>query len=147
MIAHSMRSFRGMGPMATGRGACSVARGFTLVELIIFIVIVSIMGVALMSAFSTTTRGTPDAGQLTQATQLAQERMELVMAQRRAVAFAAFADPCTFGTPPAACTPPAGYNVAVTIVTGWNSSNDYKVITVTVTGTSSATATSIVANY
>ena len=147
MNARGRLGSRGVGPTITASGRGSLMRGFTLVELIIFIVIVSIMGVALMSAFSTTTRGTPDAGQMTQATQLAQERMELVMAQRRAVAFAAFADPCTFGTPPAACTPPAGYNVAVTIVTGWNSSNDYKVITVSVTGTSSATATAIVANY
>lgn len=124
-----------------------MARGFTLVELIIFIVIVSIMGVALMSAFSTTTRGTPDAGQMTQATQLAQERMELVMAQRRAVAFAAFADPCVPGPGPAACTPPAGYTVTAAIAPNWNGDTNYKQVTVTVTGTSSATATAIVANY
>lgn len=123
------------------------ARGFTLVELIIFIVIVSILGVGLMAAFSTTTRNTPNAGQMTQATQLAQERMELVIAQRHAVGFAAFTDPCTFGTPPAACTPPANYSVTVAIAPNWNGDANYKQITVTVSGTSSATATSIVANY
>jgi type II secretory pathway pseudopilin PulG len=130
--------------MAAGRGTCAVARGFTLIELVIFIVIVSIMGVALMSAFSTTLRGTPVSGQVTQATQLAQERMELVLAQRRAAGFAAFADPCPG---PAACTPPAGYAVAVVIAANWNGDTNYRVITVTVTGTSSATATSIVARY
>ena len=147
MNARSVQAFHGTAPGNPGRGTRTTARGFTLVELVIFIVIVSIMGVALMAAFSTTIRSTPDAGQMTQATQLAQERMELVMAQRRAVAFAAFADPCTFGTPPAACTPPAGYNVAVVIAPNWNGDTNYRVITVTVTGTSSATATSIVANY
>ena len=145
MNARSVQAFRGMVPGNPSRNIRTTARGFTLVELIIFIVIVSIMGVALMAAFSTATRSTPDAGQMTQATQLAQERMELVMAQRRAVAFAAFADPCP--GPAAACTPPTGYNVAVVIAPNWNGDTNYKVITVTVTGTSSATATAIVANY
>ena len=147
MNARSLQALRRMVPGNPGRGSRTTARGFTLIELIIFIVIASIMGVALMAVFSTTTRRAPDAGQLTQATQLAQERMELVMAQRRAAGFAAFVDPCTFGTPPAACTPPAGYNVTVAIVPNWSANANYKQVTVTVTGTSSATATSIVANY
>lgn len=136
-----------VGSATTCRGFYSAARGFTLIELIIFIVIVSIMGVALLSAFSTSLRGTPAAGQVTQATQLAQERMELVMAQRRAVGFATFTDPCVPGPGPAACTPPAGYAVAVVIAGNWNGDTNYRVITVNVTGTSSATATSIVAKY
>lgn len=135
---------RGAGPTVTGCGTGSMARGFTLIELIIFIVIVSIMGVALISAFSASTRGAPDAGLITQATQIAQERMELVMAQRRAVAFAAFADPCPG---PAACVPPAGYNVAVFIAPSWNGDANYKQVTVSVSGLATATATSIVANY
>lgn len=135
---------RGVVPIVGGTG--SMARGFTLIELIIFIVIVSIMGVALISAFSASTRGAPDAGLITQATQIAQERMELIMAQRRAVAFAAFADPCP-GPGPAACTPPAGYTVTVVIVPSWNGDANYQQVTVTVTGLASATATSIVANY
>ena len=107
-----------LGQVSAGHGAVFRARGFSLIELVIFIVIVSIMGVALLASFSVTTRSSPDAGQMTQATQLAQERMELVMAQRRAVAFAAFADTCP--GPAAACTPPTGYNVAVVIAPNWN---------------------------
>lgn len=144
MNTHSRQACCCMGRLAPGQGRCSVARGFTLVELVIFIVIVAIMGVALMSAFSTTTRNTPAAGQVTQATQLAQARMELVLAQRHAVGFATFADPCPG---PVACTPPAGYTVTVAIAGNWNGDTNYRVITVTVTGTGSATATSIVANY
>ena len=140
------RGLRGAGPTAAGGGTVSTARGFTLIELIIFIVIVSIMGVALISAFSASTRGAPEAGLMTQATQIAQERMELVMAQRRAVSFAAFADPCP-GPGPAACTPPAGYTVVVVIAPNWNGDANYKQVTVTVSGLGSATATSIVANY
>ena len=128
-------------------GAGLRARGFSLIELVIFIVIVSIMGVALLASFSVTTRSSPDAGQMTQATQLAQERMELILAQRRAAGFAAVVDPCTFGTPPAACTPPAGYTVTAAIAPNWSGDTNYRVITVTVAGTMAATATSLVANY
>ena len=126
-------------------GAGLRARGFSLIELVIFIVIVSIMGVALLASFSVTTRSSPDAGQMTQATQLGQERMELILAQRRAAGFAAFADPCP--GPPAACTPPAGYTVTAAIAPNWNGDTNYRVVTVTVTGTMAATVTSLVANY
>lgn len=130
--------------VATGRGVACM-RGFSLIELVIFIVLVSIMGVALLASFSVTTRSTPDAGQVTQATQLAQERMELILAQRRAAGFAAFTDPCP--GPPAACTPPAGYTVTAAIAPNWNGDTNYRVITVTVGGTMAATATALVANY
>ena len=130
-----------------GRGAGCGARGFSLIELVIFIVIVSIMGVALLASFSVTTRSSPDAGQMTQATQLAQERIELILAQRRAAGFAAFVDPCTFGTPPSACTPPAGYTVTAAIAPNWSGDTNYRVITVTVGGTMAAAATVLVANY
>lgn len=123
------------------------ARGFTLIELIAFIVIVAILGVALLTAFSTGLRGAPEAALITQATQLAQERMELILAQRRAVGFAAFADPCVPGPGPAACTPPAGYAVSANIAPNWNGDSNYRVVTVTVTGPSSASATALVASY
>ena len=132
--------------VATDRGVASM-RGFSLIELVIFIVLVSIMGVALLASFSVTTRSTPDAGQVTQATQLAQERIELILAQRRTAGFAAFVDPCTFGTPPAACTAPAGYTVTAAIAPNWNGDTNYRVITVTVSGTMATTATVLVANY
>ncbi len=136
-----------LGQVSAGHGAVFRARGFSLIELVIFIVIVSIMGVALLASFSVTTRSSPDAGQMTQATQLAQERIELILAQRRAAGFAAFVDPCTFGTPPAACTSPAGYTVTAAIAPNWNGDTNYRVVTVTVTGTMAATVTSLVANY
>lgn len=133
-----------LGRVTTGRGVACM-RGFSLIELVIFIVIVSIMGVALLASFSVTTRSTPDAGQVTQATQLAQERIELILAQRRAAGFAAFVDPCP--GPPAACTAPTGYTVTAAIAPNWNGDTNYRVITVTVSGTMAATATVLVANY
>jgi type II secretory pathway pseudopilin PulG len=125
------------------------AGGFTLIELVIFIVITGVLIAGLGAVFSTTMRGGAEPGRLTQATQIAQERMELILGRRRAVGFAAFTDPC-----PASplCTPaPAGYAVAANIVTGWAGvpgNTNYKVITVTVTETASgataATLTSVV---
>lgn len=123
------------------------AQGSTLIELIAFIVIVAILGVALLTAFSTSLRASPEAALITQAAQLAQERMELILAQRRAVGFAAFADPCVPGPGPSACTPPAGYGVSATIAPNWNGDSNYRVVTVTVTGPSSASAVALVANY
>lgn len=120
--------------------------GFTLIELIIFIVITGVLVAGLGAVFSATMKGGADPGRLTQATQIAQERMELILGRRRAVGFAAFTDPC-----PASplCTPaPTGYIVAANIVTGWNGNFNYKVITVTVTetatGSAVATLTSVV---
>jgi type II secretory pathway pseudopilin PulG len=123
--------------------------GFTLIELVIFIVITGVLIAGLGAVFSTTMQGGADPGRLTQATQIAQERMELILGRRRAAGFAAFTDPCP-GSP--LCTPaPAGYAVAANIVTGWvgNPGNpNYKVITVTVTetatGSTVATLTSVV---
>jgi type II secretory pathway pseudopilin PulG len=123
------------------------AGGFTLIELVIFIVITGVLIAGLGAVFSTTMKGGADPGRLTQATQIAQERMELILGRRRAVGFAAFTDPCP-GSP--LCAPaPAGYAVAANIVTGWigNPGNtNYKVITVTVTETATGSTVATLTN-
>lgn len=121
--------------------------GVSLVELIIFIVIVSVLAAGLFSVLASSLRGEPQAGQTDLAAEIAQQRMELILARRRAVGFAAFADPCP-GLGPAVCTPPAGYGVSSNIVAGWGGDPlNYKVITVTVTGPFTVTTTAIAANY
>ena len=118
--------------------------GFTLIELIIFTVIAGVLVVGLASVFSASMRGVAEPGQLTQATQIAQERMELILGQRRAVGFAAFTDPCP-GSP--LCTPvPTGFTVNANIAPNWNGDTNYRVITVTVTGPSNATLTALTSN-
>jgi prepilin-type N-terminal cleavage/methylation domain-containing protein len=120
-------------------------RGFSLVEVIVFIVVAGVLTAALTVALVTLLRDAPKAGQLDRATELAQQRMELILGQRRAAGFAAFADPCPG---PSICTPAAGYAVSSSIVTGWGADPaNYKVVTVVVTGPSSLTATALVANY
>ncbi|MBC7623743.1 MAG: hypothetical protein H7232_10180, partial [Aeromicrobium sp.] len=65
--------------------------------------------------------------------------------QRRAAGFAAFADPCPG---PAICTPPTGYTVTSNIVAGYAADpSNYKIITVSVSGTAAITVTALVANY
>lgn len=76
-------------------------RGVTLVELIVFIVIVAIVTAAMMRAFIGTMRGSDYGKQMTQATQLAQQRMELILGRRKQLTYATFSaanyDPCQLG--------------------------------------------------
>ncbi len=138
-----------MASHAMGRG-----RGFTLVEMIAFIVIVGIAAVALFQMFRQTLPRSPTPGQLIQATQLAQERMELILGRRGVVSYAALNDPCVGGSPPAICTNTFGYTVGVngiSSVVAWNGNPtvDFKLITVTVSlgGTQLAQSDAVVANY
>ena len=121
--------------------------GVSLVEVIIFIVIVAVLAAGLFGAFANSMRGAPQAGQTDSAAEIAQLRIELILAQRRAVGFAAFTDPCVPGPGPAICTPPTSYGVSSSITTGWGGDPNYKVVTVTVTGPFTVTTTALVANY
>ena len=62
-------------------------RGFTLIEIIITIVIVAFAVVGLVAALSFTAKRSVDTEVMTTATELAQERMEQVIADRRANGF------------------------------------------------------------
>ena len=59
--------------------------GFSLVEAIVFIVVAGVLGAALMVAFVAPLRTAPQADQLDRSAELAQQRMELILGQRRAV--------------------------------------------------------------
>jgi Tfp pilus assembly protein PilW len=118
-------------------------RGVTLVELIAFIVIASVVAVALLQVFHGTTRGSHSGEELTQAVHLAEQRMEVIRGQRVRLGYAGFTaatyDPC----PPvgawaaAACnttTYPAGsYTVTTTAPVDGACGAGCKLVTVTVT--------------
>ena len=124
------------------------ARGFSLIEAILFIVVLAVLMAGMATAFVAPLRDAPRAGELDLAAELAQQRMELILAQRRAAGFDAFADPCVPGPGPAACVPPAGYVVTAGIAAGFGTDPvNYKVVTVDVAGPSRASATALVANY
>ena len=94
--------------MKTGFSHTAFERGVTLIELIAFIIIISVIVAGLMAAFSDSLRGTGTTKHVTQAVQMAQERMELILGQKHRLGFTAFDastyDPCLIaGTPPEAC--------------------------------------------
>jgi type II secretory pathway pseudopilin PulG len=123
--------------------------GVTLVELIVFIVVVALLATGLIAAFTSSMKATPPSGDVSQALQLAQERMELILAYKKSKGFTAMVDPCTLASPPAQCTSfPSGFNVPpANIVNNWNGSNEFKVITVSVTGPQTIALTALVASY
>jgi len=119
--------------------------GFSLIELVIFIVVIGVVSVGLMMSFNEVlfTSTTPEKNDV--ATQLAIERMELILGQKRLVGFDGFIDPCTSGSPPSICTLPTGYNIATPTVTTTADPN-FKDITVQVSGNGHATLITQVAN-
>lgn len=139
---------------------CFHARGVTLIELVAFIIIVGVLVSGLMSGFSTTLRGSGEPRQVTQALQLAQERMELIRAQKDVLGFSGFTaatyDPCLAGSTHPACSAATTFGYTVTPApldeTGacMGGDPDYKCITVTVTDASGARLSELqaaVANY
>jgi len=143
------------------KAASAAERGVTLIELIAFIVIMGISVTALLSMYrAVLPRGTTPA-QITLATQLAQERMELLLGQRDANGYSTvvLADPCVGGTPPAICTDqftPSGlYSIVVTGVNPalpWSaiSTNSYRMLGVQVLGPDGnqlANLSAVIANY
>lgn len=126
-------------------------RGLSLLELIVFIVVMSIAVVAVMQGLSSALRGSLSPGQMTQATQLAQERMELILATRQTQGYSGIYDPCGVGSPPAFCSTMLGYTAAFSSE-AWPVDTDtakYQVLVVTVTrdGTQAAQYKTLVANY
>jgi prepilin-type N-terminal cleavage/methylation domain-containing protein len=142
-------------------------RGFTLVELLVFIVILGFAGYALFRSFGSVLPRSPTAAQLTQATLLAQERMELIQGQRdSSLAGRGFnntvdLDPCNVGAP-TVCTNTFGYTVTSAGTapapaappagpTTWNAQpiGNYKLVSVTVSlgGVTLARQSAVLSNY
>ncbi len=121
--------------------------GHTLIELVIFIVIIGFMPVGVLMAFDVAMHSAPNIQFATRAIELAQERMDFVIGQRDIVGFSGFNDPCENGSLSPLCTDPSGYTINSSIANNWGGDSDFKVITVTVTGLGNASLTALVANY
>ena len=151
-------------PVVASRGC----RGISLVEVIIFIVITGLVLAGLVAGISGAVRTAPVPREMHQGLQLAQSRMELILAQRTRLGFAAFTgatfDPCA---PPGgaqeACLAPATYAVVAPCfytgagTCGFGAANtcrggnaNYKCVRVRATGpggTTLAELDAMVANY
>ncbi len=120
--------------------------GFSLIELVIFIVILAI-GIGVLLPITTTLGYIHRIDQQTGALELAQQRMELILAQKHIQGFDYFTDPCIGASPPAVCTIPSGYTVTAAIANNWGGDSNYKIITVTTSGLGNAELQTLVANY
>ncbi len=121
--------------------------GFTLIELTLFITIMSFLGTGILAAFYVSLHSAPDIQNSARASELAQQRMELIVGSKEVNGFTSTADPCVVSPGLAVCSAPAGFTVSSNIVGSWGGSPNYKDITVTVSGNGSATLERLVANY
>ena len=127
--------------------------GLSLIELIMFIVIVSVLISGLFAGFNQSLTGSATVSPLVQA-RLAEERLELILPQRQQLGFAGFTaatfDPCTSApasTQPLCTTWPAGYNVTASLQNNWLGDVNYQVITVAVSGPATSQLQALVADY
>lgn len=120
--------------------------GFTLVELLIFIVLVGIViGIFITLNFSL--RYIHKVDPQTAAINLAVQRMELILEQKKLLGFDSFQDPCQVNPSLNSCAVPTGYVVNATIDLNWQGDTNYKVITVQITGDGDAILKTLVAKY
>ncbi len=138
----------GMIDIASQRtGDCNRMKGYSLIELIVFIVIIGLVSVALLIPLNFISEKSPNPINQTTALMLAQERMELIIGQRQLVGFTNFTDPCAVGSPPAICTNPiTGFTVSTPVISTITSGKQM-VVTVTGPGNSKAVLTTQVGNY
>ncbi len=123
-------------------------RGFSLLEIIIFIAVLGVAGIGLLIPFGTILTETHKVDEQTRAIALAQYGMARAQGDKRLKGFSSLTN--TAGS--VSCPPPSGCTfgnntLVVTVTSGWLGNPNYKVITSTVSGGGSATITSVVADY
>ncbi|GAB4393331.1 MAG: hypothetical protein Tsb005_11120 [Gammaproteobacteria bacterium] len=132
----------------TIRHSLNSTSGFTLIELIVFIIAAAILSAGIFIGMDRLLRSPLRPNQITTAQQLARTRMEMILAQRNTVGFGSFIDTCAAGSLSPLCTVPTGYSVSSSI-TPLNVLGDsnYRQIVVTVTGLSPAELTMVVGDF
>ena len=130
--------------------------GFSMLELIVFIVIIGIIGTVVLIPLKTMLRDSEINDQATLAMMLSNGMMEYRYGQRYELGSAAFA---IFADGSSTCTQqictlypiPSGYSITTDIATGYSGSTNYKTVTVTTTGStksqSAAQLKLLIGNY
>lgn len=108
--------------------------GLTLLEMVLFIVVLGIAGVALLSVLSSPLTGAGAQTEAVTAAQVAQARMEVVLGQKRRQGFPG-SDPCEDDPSLAICQEPGNWS-ASTRFEDWGGADPdhYQVIVVTAQG-------------
>ncbi|EKE01538.1 MAG: hypothetical protein ACD_21C00107G0016 [uncultured bacterium] len=123
-------------------------QGFTLMELVIFIVIMGILAASILTSFNTVLRGTGRTNYQTSATGYAVKCLEWFLGQRSLVGFNNIS--CNT-TVPNFCTVPSGYTITTNVSCAesyYGDTGNYKTITATVSGDlGGANLSTIIANY
>lgn len=121
-------------------------QGFTLVELVMFIVITGLLATTILMALSLGTQRMPTIHQQTLSTQTAQKCMEWLIGQRSLNGYDSLTCPNT--TTPSFCTAPTGFSISTNITcTTISGDASYKTITVAVSGAGSAALTTLIGDY
>ena len=120
-------------------------RGFTLIELVIFIVVTGILASTILLSFVNALLKAPDTYKNNIAGETARQCIEWFVGQRKLNGYNSIA---TGTTVPTFCTAPGGYTIAVAVsATSINTDTHYKTITVTVSGDGGSTLTTLIGDY
>ena len=124
--------------------------GFTLIEMVIFIVIMGIIGVTILASMNAVLKGVSVPRQKTVATQIATRCIEWYVEQRYLHGFSVATLACPSVVTPSFCAAPSGYTISTSVSctqlygeTGYN----YKTVTITVGGLGSASLSLLLASY
>ncbi|GGI85149.1 type II secretion system protein [Legionella impletisoli] len=121
-----------------------LSSGFTLIEIILYIVVLSIVGSGLLIAFNAALMAGENPGKNLAASQLAKARMDIILQQRLVNGFNSISDPCAAGSSPAACAPLATFATNNNLIVTSSippASGGIRTATVTVSGAGNATLT------
>ena len=123
---------------------------FTLIELIIFIVVIGIVGTSILVALNSVLRGEHVPSRQVIATQTATKCADWYLGQRQLHGFNTAALTCPSTAVPGFCAAPSGYiittNVACTTLYGEANAN-YKTINIVVSGAGNASISLLLADY
>lgn len=123
--------------------------GLSLIELVVFIVIIGIISTGLLAGLSQALKFSDIPRNVSAASFLANARMQIILMNRSVNGYSSLNDPCTATPSLAICTPLSSYATAnnLTVSSPTFSGSNPKTITINVTGTASATINASVYNY